>query len=182
MPDHDREDRIDERLARTRLLVLDVDGVLTDGRVTYLEGGQELQSFNVHDGAAFAWLREAGVEIAWITGRGSEATRRRAKELGVTELHMQARPKGGVLERLQLRLEIDPSHTTAMGDDLHDFALRRRAAVFVCPANARDEVRERAHIITEASGGAGAVRELAERILRTKGLWEKVVAGFDDKT
>lgn len=168
---------VEKRLARARLLVLDVDGVLTDGRVTYA-GETELQSFCVYDGASFRWLREAGMEIAWITGRGSDATRRRARELGVDELHMRARPKAGVLADVQARLGISPEETVAMGDDLHDLDLAAGAAVFACPANARAEVRVRAEIVTVASGGGGAVRELAETILRAKGLWTERVASF----
>jgi len=168
---------VEEKLARARLLVLDVDGVLTDGRVTYA-GETELQSFCVHDGASFAWLREAGMQIAWITGRGSAATERRAQELGVQELHMRARPKTAVLAEVQARLGVPPDETVAMGDDLHDLDLAAGAGVFVSPANGRAEVRARADLVTRASGGAGAVRELAETILRAKGLWTERVASF----
>lgn len=182
MREHDTEGELDRRLAKTRLLVLDVDGVLTNGRVTYLGGELEAQTFNVHDGACFTWLRDAGVEIAWITGRGSEATRRRAEELGVVELHMQARPKGAVLDRLQERLEVGCDETASMGDDLHDLTVAKRSAVFACPADARPEVLARADIVTAAVGGAGAVREFAERILRAKGVWDRRVAEYDDET
>jgi len=168
---------VKERLARVRLLVLDVDGVLTDGRVTYV-GDVEAQSFHVHDGAAFAWLREAGVQSAIITGRGCAATEKRARELGVEELHLRARPKTGVLVDVQERLGIPAAETVAMGDDIHDFDLAVRAAVFACPADARPEVRDRADVVTDARGGHGAVRELAERILRAKGRWDERVAAF----
>src|SRR5688572_10324909 len=90
-------------LADLRLVVLDVDGVLTDGRVVYA-GAEEVQSFHVHDGAAIVWLLRAGLQMAWITGRGSKATETRARELGVVELHQRAGPKQAVLEALQARL------------------------------------------------------------------------------
>ena len=168
---------LERHLAGARLLVLDVDGVLTDGRITYA-GDVEQQSFHVHDGAAFAWLREAGMEMALITGRGCGATRQRAAELGVVELHLRARPKDGVLADVQRRLGITVAETVAMGDDIHDFDLAVHAAVFACPADARDEVRARADVVTAAKGGAGAVRELAEHILRAKGLWDERVAAY----
>ena len=163
-------------LARTRLLALDVDGVLTDGRVVYA-GEREIQSFHVHDGQGLVWLkRVAGVELAIITGRGCEATRKRAAELGVQELHMLVAHKEKVLAEIQTRLGIDVEATVAVGDDLPDLALARRAGLFVSPRNARTEVRDAAHLVTEKAGGRGCVRELAEAILRAKGLWEEVVS------
>jgi 3-deoxy-D-manno-octulosonate 8-phosphate phosphatase (KDO 8-P phosphatase) len=156
-------------------VVLDVDGVLTDGRVVYA-GGEEVQHFHVHDGAGIVWLRRAGIQVAWITGRGSKATETRAKELGVVELHMRALPKGKALAALQERLGILPEHTLSMGDDLADFGLFERSAVSVAPANARAEVRARADLVTLAAGGQGAVREMAERVLRARGAWDELVA------
>ena len=155
---------LEAQLERTRLLVLDVDGVLTDGRVVY-GNGEELQFFDVQDGQGLAWLRKAGITVAWITGRGCEATRRRAEELGVAELHMRSGPKDAALRKIQERLGIAPDETVAMGDDLPDLGLAQYAGVFAAPANARPQVKERADIVTDASGGRGAVREICERIL-----------------
>ncbi len=165
---------VQNALARARLLVLDVDGTLTDGRVTYV-GDEELQSFCVRDGQGLVWLARAGVELAWITGRGCRATERRAAELGVDELHMRAGPKAEVLAGVQARLDVAPDETIAMGDDVPDLALATRAAVFVAPADACAEVRERAHLVTSARAGNGAVRELVETILRAKAVWDDVV-------
>jgi len=159
------------RLAPVRLLALDVDGTLTDGRVVYV-GEQELQAFCVRDGQGLAWLRQADVALAWVTGRGCRATERRAAELGIEELHVGVGPKEERLARIQERLGIPPEQTVAMGDDLPDLGLALRSAVFACPADARPEVREQADLVTAATGGAGAVRELAEAILRSKELWE----------
>jgi len=164
-------------LAGVRLLALDVDGTLTDGRVTYaeLDGGVgELQAFHVQDGQALVWLQRAGVAVAWISGRGSAPTRRRAEELGVAELHLRAGPKDGVLAGIQARLGIAVEHTAAMGDDLPDLALQRRAAFFAAPADARPEVRSAADLVTSARGGRGAVRELAEAILAAQGRWPEI--------
>lgn len=161
------------RLAGVRLLALDVDGVLTDGRVTYV-GEHESQSFWVQDGQGLVWLRKAGVRLAWISGRGCEATERRARELGVDELHLRSGPKDQVLGEVQARLGVAPAETAAMGDDLPDLGLAERAGFFAAPANARSEVRARADLVTRASGGAGAVRELVEHILRAQGRWDDV--------
>jgi len=166
-----------ERLGRARLLALDVDGVLTDGRVVYVGPELELQSFCVQDGQGLVWLARAGVTVAWITGRGSAPTKRRAGELGVTEVHMQAGPKDLVLAEIQERLQIPPAETVAMGDDLPDLGLAARAAVFVAPANARADIRERADLVTAASGGAGAVRELVEQMLVARDAWPPVSTG-----
>jgi 3-deoxy-D-manno-octulosonate 8-phosphate phosphatase (KDO 8-P phosphatase) len=161
-------------LARARLFALDVDGTLTDGRVTYA-GDEELVSFHVHDGLALGWLACAGVQVAWISGRGSRAVERRAAELGVRELFLRAGSKARVLSELQERLDIPAAETVAMGDDLPDLALASRAALFVAPAGARPEVAARAGLVTRAAGGAGAVRELCELWLDARGLWKETV-------
>lgn len=167
--------RVLERLARVRLLALDVDGTLTDGRVVYT-GSDERQAFCVRDGQGLAWLVREGLHVVWITGRGCEATARRARELGA-ELHVGAGSKRAVLAGVQERLGLEREATAAMGDDLPDLGLAERAAVFAAPADARAEVRARADFVTEAPGGAGAVRELAEHLLRARGRWEEIVAG-----
>jgi len=159
----------DAQFEQTKLLVLDVDGVLTDGRVVY-GASDEFQFFDVQDGQGLAWLRKAGITVAWITGRGCKATRRRAEELGVSELHMRSGPKDVILLDLQKRLKVAPEETVAMGDDLPDLAMARHAGVFVAPANAREQVKERAEFVTAASGGRGAVREVCERILSAQNL------------
>lgn len=158
----------DARLAALRLVVLDVDGTLTDGSVNYL-GAQELVRFDVHDGLGLVWLRRAGLTLAWITGRGSPAVEARAAELGVGELFQHVSDKEGCLAALQQRLAIAPEHTLAMGDDVIDLSLRPRCALLVAPAGARPEVRARVDWVTHAHGGRGAVRELADRILAARG-------------
>lgn len=158
--------------------MFDVDGTLTDGRIAYL-GGEELCSFHVHDGQGLVWLREAGLELAWISGRGSRAVEARARELGVREVHLRVGDKAHALRSLQERLDIAPAETLAMGDDLGDLPMADRSALFVAPANARPEVLARAQLVTTRSGGAGAVRELAERILKARGLWGARVHGHE---
>ena len=160
-------------LAQVRLVVLDVDGVLTDGRVVYGDTF-ELQQFDARDGQGLVWLAREGVEVAWITGRGCLATERRADELGA-RLMARSGPKRAALRALQEELAIGPEVTLAMGDDLPDLGLASGAAVFAAPADARTEVRERAQLVTRANGGAGAVRELCEMVLGAKGRWRAIV-------
>ena len=160
--------------ARTKLLVLDVDGVLTDGSIQYV-GDLEGQTFNVKDGLGLNLLRRAGVKIAWITGRGCEVTRRRAEELGVEELHMGARDKLRTILAIQERLEVRTDETVAMGDDLPDLAMRTAVGLLTCPADAAAEVREAADWTAAFGGGRGAVRQLCEAILKARGEWAAMV-------
>jgi 3-deoxy-D-manno-octulosonate 8-phosphate phosphatase (KDO 8-P phosphatase) len=166
-------------LARARLLVLDVDGVLTDGRIVYASGPQgisEVQSFHVQDGISLRWLqRELGMRIAWITGRGCAVTEHRAKELEIDALEMNVASKRAALTELQERFAIGVEDTVAMGDDFPDFGLRARAALFVAPANARAEIKARSDLVLSRAGGDGAVRELAEILLSARGRWQAVI-------
>lgn len=167
-----RPSELESVLARVRLLALDVDGTLTDGCVAY-HADDEVAVFHVHDGLGLAWLREAGVEVAWISGRrGSRGVERRARDLGVRELHLGVKDKLAVLAEVQRRLDVGSEDTAAMGDDVVDLDLCARAALFVAPANARAEVKACAGLVTAAAGGAGAVRELCERVLAARGLWQ----------
>lgn len=169
--------QLEARLRGVRLLALDVDGVLTDGRVVYSADGPagELQHFDVQDGIALRWLIEAGIVVAWITGRGCPATTFRAHELRVEECHTKVASKRDTLRAIQDRRGISQAETVAMGDDLPDLGMRAVAGVFVAPANARDEIKARADWVASARGGAGAVRELAESILRVNGRWAAIV-------
>ena len=117
-----------EALLAVRLLVLDVDGVLTDGSVNYL-GAEELQSFHVRDGQGLVWLQRVGIELAWISGRGALATELRAKELGIRHLYLRCSDKEACLSELQTNLRLTPAVTIAMGDDLVDLGLAARAAL-----------------------------------------------------
>jgi 3-deoxy-D-manno-octulosonate 8-phosphate phosphatase (KDO 8-P phosphatase) len=176
--DHHPEPQ-DEPYARARLLALDVDGTLTDGRILHSADGDAL-AFDVRDGIALEWLAEAGVVVAWISGRASNATLARAKRLRIAEIHVGVADKRACLRDLQVRLSIGSADTIAMGDDLPDLALAARAATLVAPADARAEVRAAAHWVTASVGGRGAVRELAERMLRARGAWQAIVARYRD--
>lgn len=161
-----------QRLARVRLAVFDVDGTLTDGGVRYHEAGESLR-FDVKDGQGLAFLRkELGIELAFITGRGCAALERRAQELGVRFLFQRAGPKDLVLAKIQAELSLTADATLAMGDDLPDLALRKRAGLFCAPADAVAEVLAVADLVTGARAGHGAVREIADALLRAQGAME----------
>ena len=166
MPDDD----LDRRLAKVRLAVFDVDGTLTDGRVTYL-GGDEQQTFCVRDGYALARLTGAGIAHVWITGRGCEATERRAAELGVTKLLTGVADKAQALADVQAELGVTSEETLAMGDDLPDLAMREGAGLLAAPADAAEEVLAQADLVAAAPGGAGAAREVCRRLLVARGAW-----------
>jgi len=172
------EPRLAELLRPVRLVALDVDGTLTDGAVTVSGGGGEELRFSVVDGFGIKELQRAGIVVAWITGRSSPATVARAEGLQVTELHLGQLHKTAALRSIQERLGIAPRETVAMGDDLPDLSLRPCVGFLAAPANARPEMLSRADFVTHAQGGSGAVRELAEMILRAQGRWAAIVASY----
>ena len=156
------------RARRIRLLVLDVDGVLTDGGLFYGPGGEEWKRFDVHDGLGLVMARRAGLEVAIISGRASVAVTRRMAELGLTEVHQGVADKAAVLATVAGRLGVSPAEVAVMGDDLADLPLLRGAGLALAPANAVAAVREVAHRVTRRSGGAGAVREAVELLLAAR--------------
>ena len=148
-----------------RLLVLDVDGVLTDGGLFFGPDGEQLKRFNVRDGLGIKLLQQAGVTVAIISGRSCAALDRRAADLGIAELHGGVGDKRAVLADLQARLAITPAETAAMGDDLPDLALFAGAALRIAPADAESELIAAADLVTARAGGHGAVRDAAIHIL-----------------
>ena len=159
------------RLHGVRLLVLDVDGVLTDGGLFYGPSGEELKRFDVQDGLAMVAARRAGLAIAVISGRASAAVSRRLSELGVEEVHQGVEDKGAALDALATRLGIRRAEIAAMGDDLGDLAMLREAGVILAPRNAAPEVRALAHWVAPRGGGEGAVRDAIELLLRAREAW-----------
>jgi len=164
------EGDLDGRLALIRLAVFDVDGTLTDGHVTYA-GEEEQQTFCVRDGFALALLKQAGISHVWITGRGCDATERRAAELGVTQLLLEVRDKKRALAEVQASLGVSAGETLVMGDDLPDLAMMDGASVFAAPADAAPEVLEQADLVSGSPGGEGAAREVCRRLLLAQGSW-----------
>ena len=159
------------RGAAIRLLVLDVDGVLTDGTIL-LGAGEELKSFHVRDGLGLKRLMSAGVEVAVISGRDSAAVTRRMAELDVRHVYQGIEDKLAVLERLRSTLGIDALEVAVVGDDLPDLAPMRAAGLAIAVADAHEEVRAAADWVTQAGGGHGAVREVADRLLAAR-AWSR---------
>ena len=163
---------IRERALSIRLLVLDVDGVLTDGKLYYGGDGVELKAFNIQDGLGLRLLRASGVEVAIITGRTSRAVELRAQNLGVAQLFQGVSDKLAVFEQLLARMQLDSSATAAMGDDLPDLPVLRRCGFAACVPEAPALVRSHAHYVTERKGGCGAVREVCELLMSAQGTLE----------
>ncbi len=155
--------------SKIRLLVLDVDGVLTDGQI-YLDGrGHELKVFNTKDGHGLRKAAAAGITICWISGRRSPATARRARELGVPFCYQGVRDKGARIEAVRSRLGLTRAQIAAIGDDEPDIPMFEAAALSACPADATPATRRAADVVLKSPGGHGAVREFIERILARDG-------------
>lgn len=166
-----------DKLANIKLLAMDVDGTLTEGQMIVLDG-QQLKVFNVYDGLGTRLAINAGLKIAWVTGNASKAVTDRADSLGVTEVYQGARYKSDAIDALAARYGVEVSEIAYMGDDLNDLPAFDRAGVSIAVANAVDEVKARADIVTERGGGHGAVREVIELILKARGEWEAAVESF----
>jgi 3-deoxy-D-manno-octulosonate 8-phosphate phosphatase (KDO 8-P phosphatase) len=155
------------RAAAIRLLVLDVDGVLTDGTIL-LGGGEELKSFHVRDGLGLKRLMSAGVAVAVISGRESAAVTRRMAELGIRHVYQGIEDKLDVFGRLCSTLGIGAAEVAVVGDDLPDLPPMRAAGLAIAVADAQEEVRAAAHWVTRAAGGRGAAREIADGLLAAR--------------
>jgi 3-deoxy-D-manno-octulosonate 8-phosphate phosphatase (KDO 8-P phosphatase) len=162
------------RVERVKLLVLDVDGVMTDGRLFYHDDGTESKAFDVRDGHGIKMLKQAGVETALISGRSSPMVEKRASDLGITEVAQGVRDKVPILEALLTKRKLKAEEAAFVGDDVVDLSIMRRVGFAVAVSDASEHLFETAHYVTLAPGGRGAVREVAELILGVRGLWEKV--------
>lgn len=161
-----------------RLLILDVDGVLTDGGIVLDNEGNELKKFHVRDGHGIKLLIRHGVEVAIITGRFSRVVQRRAHELGIKELYQKCYDKVSAYEKLKTRLGLRDKEIAYMGDDIVDIPVMKRVGLPVAVADAQEDAKRYARLITDNRGGRGAVREVAEIILKAKGLWEEIIGGY----
>jgi 3-deoxy-D-manno-octulosonate 8-phosphate phosphatase (KDO 8-P phosphatase) len=166
------------RASRVRLLVLDVDGVLTDGRIVFAEYGDELKFFDVQDGAGLAFWHRAGLKSAIITARTSRLMKRRAKEIYVDVLIQGRLLKLASYEQVVKRFRVSDEQVCVVGDDLMELPLLRRAGFAVAVPNAVEEVQRISHYVTQRPGGHGAVREVIDLMLKAKGLWEQVLQRY----
>lgn len=165
----------DNQLKQISLLLLDVDGVLTTGQVIYDDNGHETKIFNVRDGLGIRLLMEAGIHVGIVTGRRSKALVHRCNNLGITLLKDGIRDKAAALEEIFKETGLSSEETAFMGDDLPDLAIMKRVGLPIAVGDAHETVKKAAAITTDAKGGCGAVREISERILKSKGKWEGLI-------
>ncbi|HKR14790.1 MAG TPA: HAD hydrolase family protein [Pyrinomonadaceae bacterium] len=169
---------IQQRAARVKLLLMDCDGVLTDGRVWILENDDDQKAFHTRDGLGIGLLHRAGLMSGIISGRLSSALERRAQSLEVSYLWQGREDKREAFADTLAQAQIGAGEVAYVGDDLTDLALMAQAGLAVAVADAVAEVRERAHYVTTASGGNGAIREVVELILKAQGRWDDLVKSY----
>jgi 3-deoxy-D-manno-octulosonate 8-phosphate phosphatase (KDO 8-P phosphatase) len=162
-----------------RMLSCDVDGVLTDGRIYYADDGSEMKAFSTLDGLGLKMLHDAGIVVAWITGSSAPAVTRRAKSLAVAHVVLGAENKLAPWERLRSELGMTAEECAHIGDDLPDLPLLMRCGLSATVPHAPEAVKRRAHYITRADGGCGAVREICELILGARGDLAERMAQFE---
>jgi 3-deoxy-D-manno-octulosonate 8-phosphate phosphatase (KDO 8-P phosphatase) len=174
---------ITELASRIRLLLMDVDGVLTDGRLYNVPDAQgnmvETKGFDSQDGIALQWLSWHGIKTGVISGRVSPATETRAKQVKMTYVYQGHIEKIPILEQILLDAAISASEVAYIGDDLTDVVVMNRVGLGIATANARSEVKHCAKYVTEAPGGRGAVREVAELLLKAQGHWQDLLKKYE---
>lgn len=167
-----------EKLKKIKLLLLDVDGVLTDGSIIYNDNGTETKAFNAKDGLGIRLLMDAGISVGIVTGRKSDALLHRCRNLGIDLVYDGIKDKAAMLKGIIETTGISSAEIAFMGDDLPDIPLMKLVGLPASVADAAEEVRGNALFVTENSGGKGAVREMAETILKAAGQWEKAIERF----
>ena len=169
---------IDKKAARVRLVLFDVDGVLTDGKVLLHADGSESKVFDIKDGTGIVWAQRLGLTVGLLSARTSAATAQRAAQLGITLVHQGVASKLETYDQIADSLMLDDDEIAYMGDDILDLPVLSRVGLATAPADAVNDVRMRVHWVAQARGGAGAARELIELILRSQGLWDSVIATY----
>jgi len=171
------------RAARIKLLLMDVDGVLTDGRLINVPAPDgsifETKAFDSQDGIALQWLSWNGIATGVISGRVSPATAERARQVKMSYVYQGHIEKIPILEEILTKSGVTPEQTAYAGDDLTDVVVMRRVGLAIATANARPEVKRAAHYVTAAAGGQGAVREITELLLEAQGLWSAILKKYE---
>lgn len=168
------------KMKKIKMVILDVDGVLTDGNIVYTSRGEEIKAFDVQDGTGIKFARDLGLVVVFLTGRESQIVADRAKELTVEEVHQKIRDKKKVYAQLLKKYHLKDEEVCCIGDDILDLGILRSAGVAVAVRNAVEEVKQAAHFVTERPGGQGAVREVLVQILRAQGKWESLVRKYEN--
>ncbi len=167
-----------ERCRALRLILSDVDGVMTDGRVVLLPDGREIKAFHIRDGLAVVLAREAGLRTGLLSGRSSEIVARRAAELGLVVVRQGIADKRAALREILAEQGLDAREVAYIGDDLNDLPVMDEVGLTAAPADAPLEVRSQAYMVMDAPGGRGCLREFVEAILRARGDWDRAVAAI----
>jgi len=173
-----KTDDLNRRASRIKLLLMDCDGVLTDGRLELLENGDEQKTFHARDGQGIGLFHRAGLKTGIISGRTSSAVERRAQDLGMSYVKQYAKDKIGALDEILALANVSVHECAFIGDDLADIPVMRRVGLAVAVGDAVVETKQAAHFITEQKGGHGAVREVTELILKAQGRWEELMKQF----
>lgn len=167
-----------ERASRIRMILTDVDGVLTDGRLIFDNQGNEHKCFNSRDGLGIGFWLKRGYLIGFVTRRHSEVVERRARELRITELYQNVMNKREILGDILHKYQLLKEEVAFIGDDLADYGIMRNVGLAVAPSDAAEEILKITDYVTSVKGGYGAVRELIELVLKTRGEWQEIVESF----
>lgn len=175
MPNAPIQEVLKKKAQKIKLLLLDVDGVLTDGRIIYDSRGGDSKFFDVHDGLGVHILQRCGIKTILITAKGSKAIKPRARDMGVEEVFENISPKSAILSKILRKYKVTADEVCFVGDDLVDLGLMKIVGFPVAVFNAAWDIKKSASYITRRQGGRGAVREVAELILKSQGKWERVI-------
>ncbi len=173
-----KKNELIKRARKIKLIMMDVDGVLTDGRIIFSSRGEELKCFNAQDGCGMVLAHRAGLKTAFITGRNSLILKRRAKEHSVNEIFQDVSDKIEVFHKLLKKYKLNPEEIAFLGDDLVDIKVMKRSGLAVAVADAVLEVKKIAHYVTRRNGGKGAIREVIDLIIKAQGKWEEVTKSY----
>jgi 3-deoxy-D-manno-octulosonate 8-phosphate phosphatase (KDO 8-P phosphatase) len=172
---------IEARAGKIKLMLFDVDGVLTDGRVFVHTDGTESKSFGIRDGIAMIWAQRAGIKVGFLSARVSVTTTHRAAQLGITLVHHGVTSKVATYETILADLGLADDEVAYMGDDIVDLSVLLRVGLSAAPADAVEEVRSRVHWVSSLRAGDGAARELIELVLRSQRIWDSLVNDYLDE-
>lgn len=175
----DIQQELIEKAKKIKVLLLDVDGVLTDGRIIYDSSGRDTKFFDVHDGLGVYALKKAGIKTILITAKGSWAISPRARDMQVDAVLENISPKTAVLQKILKKYKVSTEEVCFVADDLVDLCLMKRVGLPIAVCNAAPEIKQAASYITLKHGGRGAVREVTELILKAQGKWEEILRIYD---
>jgi 3-deoxy-D-manno-octulosonate 8-phosphate phosphatase (KDO 8-P phosphatase) len=175
-------DAILRKARKIRLLLLDVDGVLTDGRILIDAKGREMKGFHVQDGQGIRWLLNQGIQVGFLSGRSSGAVAMRAKDLGISFLFQGIKDKMVLYGKLLKKTKLEPEQVSFMGDDFIDLRLLQNVGLSISVPNGHPLIRKEVDWVTQTAGGMGAVREVSELVLKAQGKWDSLLRQYGIKS